>query len=161
MGRIVKYIPPSDISMIGKYMLLDGSTLQNLHLLGGPGSLQYNIDRCITPMGKRLLKQWICHPLCDSQSIEERLTAVSEIRVSQSIEDIRDSLRALPDLERCLAQIHSFGNKLKSELHPDSRAIFYEEKIYSKKKVQNFISLINAFKSCISLIKDVNSQGIR
>lgn len=36
-------------------------------------------------------------------------------------------------------RIHSQGNPISHKNHPDSRAIFFEEKTYSKRKIQDFL----------------------
>lgn len=52
----------------------------------------------------------------------------------------------------------------KSKQHPDSRAIFYEEKIYSKRKVLDFISVLNGFSAALKLVQlfsDVDSALLK
>ena len=46
-----------------------------------------------------------------------------------------------------LCRIHAQGNASRSKTHPDSRAIFFEDRIYSKKKILEFISTLTGFKS--------------
>jgi DNA mismatch repair protein MSH6 len=41
----------------------------------------------------------------------------------------------------------------RSKDHPDSRAILYEEKTYSKRKVLDFISLLNGFEAALDYVK--------
>ncbi|KAJ8951955.1 hypothetical protein NQ318_013625 [Aromia moschata] len=50
-----------------EYLILDSSTIHNLSLLGGKGSLQHVLDHCETAFGKRMLQRWICRPLCDTR----------------------------------------------------------------------------------------------
>jgi hypothetical protein len=44
-------------------------------------------------------------------------------------------------------RIHAQGNAFRSKTHPDSRAVFFEDRIYSKKKILEFISTLTGFKS--------------
>lgn len=44
-------------------------------------------------------------------------------------------------------RIHSFGNKRLAENHPDSRAVMYESATYSKRKILDLISTIEAFEA--------------
>lgn len=60
-------------------------------------------------------------------------------------------LAELPDLERLLSKIHTQGNSVRSKTHPDSRAIFYEDQIYSKKKIMDFIATLNGFKKAYKI----------
>ena len=58
----------------GSRMILDNKTLQHLDILPNPDhpdvlSLFQVIDKTYTPMGKRLLRQYICMPLLQVQEI--------------------------------------------------------------------------------------------
>ena len=92
-------------------MVLDQTTLRNLELtqtLAGEkeGSLLGAIDRCRTSMGRRMLKQWILRPLANKERIEARQDAVASLaRSSRRLDDIRNSLRGLRDLERLATQL--------------------------------------------------------
>ena len=92
-------------------MVLDQTTLRNLELtqtLAGEkeGSLLGAIDRCRTSMGRRMLKQWILRPLANKEKIEARQDAVASLaRSSRRLDNIRDSLRGLRDLERLATQL--------------------------------------------------------
>lgn len=55
-------------------------------------------------------------------------------------------------------RVHALGNNKRSKQHPDSRAIFYEEKIYSKKKVLDFIAVLNGFTAALKLIDLFDSE---
>jgi DNA mismatch repair protein MSH6 len=66
------------------------------------------LNRCITPFGKRMLRQWVCHPLADSQKINARLDAVDYLLADTTVTDqFTTSLSKLPDLERLLSRIHA------------------------------------------------------
>ena len=62
------------------FKVLDGTTLANLDVVdvggGLEGTLLERIDHTVTPFGKRLLKQWLCAPLCKVQEINDRLHIV-------------------------------------------------------------------------------------
>lgn len=136
------------------HMVLDAGALRNLHILGTDHSLQFALDRCGSIGGKRLLRQWICRPLCDIKNIKSRQQAVSEL-VSEPnlLNDLSSLLGQLPDLEREVAKIHALGNYVRSRTHPDSRAILYEEAKYSRKKINDFMATLQAFQKC-SIIVD-------
>lgn len=164
MGNFEEYIPV-DVEMekaggascffakTRQRMVLDGVTLANLEILqnsstGGPeGSLLERLDTCCTPFGKRLLKQWLCAPLCNPSSIADRLDALEDLMGAPSqATEVTDLLKKLPDLERLLSKIHSMGTPLKGQDHPDSRAVLYEELIYSKRKIADFLAALEGFK---------------
>lgn len=121
-----------------KHMVLDSITLSNLKVLNDDNSLYNTLDQCCSKFGKRLLHYWVCSPSCERGVITERQLAVKELMDSPSVlAEARLVMGALPDLERQLAQIHTFGNVNKTKSHhPDSRAILYEQKTYNKKKIQ-------------------------
>ncbi|XP_044147978.1 DNA mismatch repair protein Msh6 [Bufo gargarizans] len=134
-------------------MVLDGVTLTNLEILQNgtngstEGTLLEKLDTCFTPFGKRLLKQWLCAPLCNPFSINDRLNAVEDLMATPGkVSEVGELLKKLPDLERLLSKIHSIGSPLKSQNHPDSRAVMYEETTYSKKKIADFLSALEGFK---------------
>lgn len=58
--------------------VLDGISLANLEILqnsltgGTEGTLLERLDQCSTAFGKRLFKQWLCAPLCNPHSINDR-----------------------------------------------------------------------------------------
>lgn len=98
-------------------LVLDGQTLMNLEVFansvngGDEGTLFKLLNRCITPFGKRLFRQWVCHPLCNAQKINERLDAVDMLLNADC--DIREQFSSgmtkIPDLERLVSRIHA-GN---------------------------------------------------
>ncbi|XP_068210274.1 DNA mismatch repair protein Msh6 isoform X2 [Palaemon carinicauda] len=140
------------------HMVLDGVTLRNLEIFentsgGVDGTLYQKLDRCSTPFGKRLLRKWLCAPLCNPSSIESRLDAIEDLNNHPDVvEEVTQLLKSLPDLERLLAKIHTQGLN-RSSSHPDSRAIFFEEIKYNKKKVVDFLAALNGFKTCMEIQK--------
>uniref|UniRef100_UPI00398F65F0 DNA mismatch repair protein Msh6 n=1 Tax=Pristiophorus japonicus TaxID=55135 RepID=UPI00398F65F0 len=134
-------------------LVLDGITLTNLEILQNgttgttEGTLLEQLDNCCTYFGKRLLKQWLCAPLCNPLAIEDRLDSIEDLMaVPDKVTEVVELLKKLPDLERLLSRIHSIGSSLKSKDHPDSRAVLYEETTYSKKKIADFLSALEGFK---------------
>ena len=70
------------------------------------GSLLAVIDRTITPMGARLLHEWLTAPLTRLEAIQARLAAVAELVSDHSLrQDLRDLLETAHDLERLAARI--------------------------------------------------------
>lgn len=149
--------PTSFFSQTRQRMVLDGVTLANLEILqnvsgGTEGTLLERLDTCSTPFGKRLLKQWLCSPLCNPTSIGERLDALEDLMgVQAQATEVSDLLKKLPDLERLLSKIHSIGTP-KGQDHPDSRAVLYEEVTYSKKKIADFLSALEGFKTMQEIV---------
>ena len=96
---------------LSEFMTLDSATRRNLELtetLSGErkGSLLNVLDHTVTPMGKRLLFQWISQPLLDVGKIRKRLDGV-EYFFEHSMEraELRAALKPLADLERLTNRI--------------------------------------------------------
>ncbi|KAI7266985.1 DNA mismatch repair protein Msh6, partial [Hortaea werneckii] len=95
-------------------LVLDGQSLINLEIFANTfdgstdGTLFTMLNRCITPFGKRTLRQWVCHPLADAKKINQRLDAVDALNADSTIMDrFTASLSRLPDLERLISRIHA------------------------------------------------------
>ncbi|KAL0934713.1 DNA mismatch repair protein msh6 [Colletotrichum truncatum] len=95
-------------------LILDGQTLINLEIFsntvngGHEGTLFTLLNRCVTPFGKRLFRQWVCHPLCDIQRINERLDAVDMLNSDRGVrEQFSSQMTKMPDLERLISRIHA------------------------------------------------------
>jgi DNA mismatch repair protein MutS len=91
----------------GGTMPLDEMTRRNLELIeslrGGEsgGTLLSVLDRTLTPMGSRLLRQWILAPLTEKTAIDARLDCV-ELFARDPIgrEAVREALDGVRDIER-------------------------------------------------------------
>ncbi|XP_018580482.2 DNA mismatch repair protein Msh6 [Scleropages formosus] len=162
--------PASFFAQTRQRMVLDGVTLANLEILqnnstgGLEGTLLERLDSCCTPFGKRLLKQWLCAPLCNPSSIKDRLDALEDLMgVPAQTSEIVELLKKLPDLERLLSKIHSMGTPLKGQDHPDSRAVLYEEITYSKRKIADFLSALEGFKTMQQIVSVLGAvaEGFR
>ena len=91
----------------GGTMPLDEMTRRNLELVeslrGGEsgGTLLSVLDRTQTPMGSRLLRQWMLTPLTEKTAIDARLDAVALFaRDPIGREAVRDALDGVRDIER-------------------------------------------------------------
>ncbi|KAI2604082.1 DNA mismatch repair protein Msh6 [Hypoxylon fragiforme] len=95
-------------------LILDGQTLINLEIFansvngGSGGTLFTLLNRCVTPFGKRLFRQWVCHPLCNIEKINERLDAVDALNNDPTTrEKLSSQMTRMPDLERLISRIHA------------------------------------------------------
>ncbi len=104
------------------YLWLDEMTRRNLELVeplraGAAGcTLLETIDATVTPMGGRLLRQWLLSPLRDPDAIEARLDAVDvAARDGRGRARLREALDGVRDLER-LAGRAAAGRAVPREL---------------------------------------------
>jgi DNA mismatch repair protein MutS len=94
------------IERSGGTMPLDEMTRRNLELVesmrGGEasGTLLRVLDRTLTPMGARLLRQWLLAPLVECAPIEARLSAVAALGEPLVREAMREALDGVRDIER-------------------------------------------------------------
>ncbi|MDQ1336703.1 MAG: mismatch repair protein MutS, partial [Thermodesulfobacteriota bacterium] len=97
---------------LGDYMVLDESTYAHLELLktmrrqSVKGSLFDILDKTVTPMGSRLLKNWISYPLINLDKIRERSAGVACLKEDALLRrDIRDELKKIYDIARLNGRI--------------------------------------------------------
>ncbi len=63
------------------------------------------LDSTVTPMGGRLLRRWLQRPLRDQQVLAERHHAVQALLDARADAGLRESFRAIGDLERILTRV--------------------------------------------------------
>ena len=98
---------------IGDSMIVDRITQRNLELVepifsdAKDSTLLSVLDRTVTPMGARLLREWILRPLRSKARIEERLDAVQDLfRNPMTLSELRELLMRVRDLERVIARLN-------------------------------------------------------
>lgn len=65
------------------------------------GSLLDTVDRCATPMGRRMLRSWLLRPLRDIGKISVRQAIIGELVANQQLlRTVTQLLEQTPDLER-------------------------------------------------------------
>lgn len=84
---------------------LDSVTLTSLEIVRpaveGGKSLAETVDQTSTPMGRRLLRDWLRQPSCDAREIESRWDAVETLLNDRALADaLRAILSPMRDLER-------------------------------------------------------------
>ena len=92
-------------------MTLDAATVRNLELLRDSsgerrGSLLRVLDATVTAMGSRLLRDWLLRPVSDAALASSRHDAVAALIEDPALlASLRESLRAIGDLERAAARL--------------------------------------------------------
>jgi len=94
----------------GTFLILDASTQSHLELVtsrAGRGmTLLGTLDRTATPMGARLLREWVLHPLRDADEIEHRQEAIAALLDDALLlGDLRSRLAEIRDIERATARL--------------------------------------------------------
>ncbi|MGC1274298.1 MAG: DNA mismatch repair protein MutS, partial [Planctomycetaceae bacterium] len=96
----------------GTTLIIDEATRRSLELTRTlrdgkrEGSLLAVLDEGVTPMGSRLIAEWLGSPLTDITAINARLDAVAEFVASPVFcRDVRDQLEKAYDLERLTGRV--------------------------------------------------------
>jgi len=92
------------------FVWMDRFTMSNLELLKSNSkdgiSLLDVIDKTSTPMGGRMLKRWIIHPIIDLKELEFRYGCVNYyLKNNNHSDDVRSILKSFSDLERIMAKV--------------------------------------------------------
>lgn len=108
LGHLTKLIPYRR----ARTLALDAMTRRSLELTRTlregkrEGSLLAAIDQTVTPMGARLLADWLTAPLTDLDAIRDRHAAVAELNHDAGLRaELRSTLGKAFDLERLAARV--------------------------------------------------------
>lgn len=122
-GALLEYIRDTQRSSLGhinrlesyrhnRHMTIDEATRRSLELTHTmrdgqrQQSLLGTIDETCTPMGARLLADWLSSPLTDLHQITERLDAVEEMVSNLTLRDqLRELLKGMYDLQRLTSRV--------------------------------------------------------
>jgi DNA mismatch repair protein MutS len=122
-GAVIEYLRETQKSVlehvdsirpfhVSDYVKIDSATWRSLEINqtlrtgNSDGSLFGVIDRSQTPMGSRLLGQWLMTPLVEIDDIVARHEAVAELVENGTLRShIRDSLKGVFDLQRLIARV--------------------------------------------------------
>ncbi|MFO7895946.1 MAG: DNA mismatch repair protein MutS [Candidatus Cloacimonadales bacterium] len=110
----IKHVNNLRYYSLADYMQLDEVSRRNLELVSSMrynsrfGSLISILDKTKTPMGSRLLTNWLLNPLLDKDEIENRLSAVADFKDNFALtSDLRDILDKIGDLSRIISKVGS------------------------------------------------------
>ncbi|MGH8092559.1 MAG: DNA mismatch repair protein MutS [Chthoniobacterales bacterium] len=92
------------------HVLLDAATQTNLELVSSRGvrdtSLLAVLDRTVTPMGGRRLRQWILQPIRDLNELKCRQQFIADLlQEPDLLASLRDALKRIRDLERASGRL--------------------------------------------------------
>jgi len=124
LRRDVKHLTRITFYQCRDFMVLDSTTLRNLEILeplhrDAPRntSLYGALNRTVTPMGARLLRNWLTQPLSAVEPIRRRQDAVeSWLANGAALEAFRVKLAEVRDLERTVSRL-SVGTGNGRDLH--------------------------------------------
>jgi DNA mismatch repair protein MutS len=172
LRRDVKHLTRISFYQRSDFLTLDYTTLRHLEILepqhhDAPrnASLYGALNKTVTPMGARLLRQWLSQPLAKVEPIRQRQEAVQTfIENTFDLDAFRQQLANVRDLERTLGRLSSgSGNardlaalRIALEQIPALKQILLQlEKVNSnssllKEEIQKEFSLVEKLNSEIS-----------
>ena len=115
LRRDVKHLTRISFYQRSDFLTLDYTTLRHLEILepqhhDAPrnASLYGALNKTVTPMGARLLRQWLSQPLSRVEPIQQRQNAVQTfIENTFGLDAFRQQLANVRDLERTLGRLSS------------------------------------------------------
>lgn len=89
---------------------LDAATRRNLELTqnlagGTENTLAAVLDKCVTPMGSRLLKRWIHQPIRQIAKLQQRQHTIKALLEQDLVSELQPHLQQVGDMERILARV--------------------------------------------------------
>jgi DNA mismatch repair protein MutS len=122
-GALLRFLQDTQLTALGHinrlkryrktdHLVLDSAAQRNLELTrrlidGRPeGSLLWALDRTLTPMGARLLRNWLLRPLLDTGAIRARQAAIETFLGDTTRRGrVRSILKGIADLERIIGRV--------------------------------------------------------
>ena len=105
--ELLIHLQPPSIQNQQSVVAMDATTIRSLEIeqtIRGhvvEGSLLWVMQQCNTPMGKRLLRKWLCEPLTSIEAIEARQSIVTAfIEQSELFHDVKGFLKSIQDIAR-------------------------------------------------------------
>jgi DNA mismatch repair protein MutS len=111
IDRLGHLAPPKRTTGEG-HLIIDAASFRSLEIERTmrtgqtEGSVLSMLQRCVTPMGKRLLRHWLCFPLRDKARIERRHHAVGACVDDRAFtESLRDTFGGVQDVARINSRV--------------------------------------------------------
>jgi DNA mismatch repair protein MutS len=146
-----------------KFVWMDKFTMRNLEIFesagGGEGvSLVSVIDFCVSPMGSRLLRNWLALPVLDIKELDSRYDIIDHfIPDSGDLERIQEHIGGMGDLERIISRAAT-GKIAPREVMQLGRGLAAMEPVSTLCKghgVKALDSLVGGIRDCSSLLESI------
>ena len=110
LRRPCGHLHPPRVRESADHVLIDAASQRNLDLVdsrsGKAHTLLGVLDRSATPMGARLLRDWILHPLRDLATLTARQDVIAALLAEPFLlSKCRDSLKGIRDIERTTSRL--------------------------------------------------------
>ena len=152
------------------HVWMDQFTVSNLELIYSNSkegkSLIDIIDYTSSPMGARMLKRWLIHPLLDLKKLNFRHSSVDEIiRNEDLLISLQSELQSLSDLERIIAKVVTFKISPRELVQLKESLIKVKsiKDLLSDKSLKNLYKMNSSLDYCDSIInlleKTLNNEA--
>jgi DNA mismatch repair protein MutS len=110
LRRSLEHVTALSSYQPGEFLVLDAVSQTHLEIVRSRGeggtSLLQALDRTVTPLGARELRNWLLHPLRDLAGLRGRQQFIADLLAApDSLRHLRDTLREVRDLERTLGRL--------------------------------------------------------
>ncbi|HTS16212.1 MAG TPA: DNA mismatch repair protein MutS [Verrucomicrobiae bacterium] len=111
LRRNTSHIHRLTVYSVGDFMVLEATTQRNLELLESSRSDRRHtligcMDRTLTPMGARMLREWVTRPLKSVEQIRARQGVIATFcDAPHVLADFREQLHGVRDMERTLGRL--------------------------------------------------------
>ncbi|MGN0199351.1 MAG: DNA mismatch repair protein MutS [Candidatus Cryptobacteroides sp.] len=148
-----------------RFVWMDKFTIRNLELFdssaGGEGvSLISVIDRCSSPMGSRMLRNWLAMPVMDIRELNSRYDVVSHfVGAEEDRNALQEMIGGIGDLERIISRAAT-GKIMSREIMQLGRGLGHMEPISSLcsgRGVAALDNLIAGMKDCSELLQTITT----
>ena len=111
-NKRLAHLQPPRLFLRTNHLMIDQASLRSLEVEQTirsnttQGTLLGTLQACVTAMGKRRLRQWLCYPLCSRPSIEKRQRIVGALIDDQQwLSQLRTTLDQIQDIQRITSRI--------------------------------------------------------
>ncbi|MGN0202154.1 MAG: DNA mismatch repair protein MutS [Candidatus Cryptobacteroides sp.] len=148
-----------------KFVWMDRFTIRNLEIFdsaaGGEGvSLVSVIDKCSSPMGSRLLRNWLAMPVMDIRELNSRYDVVAHfLEAEEDLNSLQEQIGGIGDLERIISRAAT-GKIMPREVMQLGRGLARMEPISSLcggHGVDALDTLVGGMKDCTGLLHTITS----
>ncbi|MCI6525842.1 MAG: DNA mismatch repair protein MutS [Bacteroidales bacterium] len=148
-----------------RFVWMDKFTIRNLELFdssaGGEGvSLISVIDRCSSPMGSRMLRNWLAMPVMDIRELNSRYDVVSHfVEAEEDRNALQEMIGGIGDLERIISRAAT-GKIMPREIMQLGRGLGHMAPISSLcsgRGVAALDNLIAGMKDCSELLQTITT----
>ena len=148
-----------------RFVWMDKFTIRNLELfdssaVGEGVSLISVIDRCSSPMGSRMLRNWLAMPVMDIRELNSRYDVVSHfVEAEEDRNALQEMIGGIGDLERIISRAAT-GKIMPREIMQLGRGLGHMEPISSLcsgRGVAALDNLIAGMKDCSELLQTITT----